>query len=136
VVATDLSTEMLARSRAGRYSQLEVDRGLPSTFLLKYFDKVGLEWQVRNELRKMVEFRQLNLAGPWTAMPPVDLILLRNVLIYFDIETKRQILGKIRKALRPGGFLMLGTAETTMNLDDGFEQVRSDGASYYRVRSA
>lgn len=135
LVATDLSTEMLARSRAGRYSDLEVARGLPGGYLSKYFDKIGTEWQIRNDLRKMVEFRQLNLAGPWGVMPPVDLILLRNVLIYFDLETKRQILAKVRKALRPGGFLMLGTAETTMNIDDRFELVRSDGTSYYRMRS-
>jgi chemotaxis protein methyltransferase CheR len=134
LVATDLSTEMLARSRAGRYSQLEVDRGLPAGYLGKYFDKIGHDWQINDDLRKMIELRQLNLAGPWTHTPPVDLILLRNVLIYFDIETKRQILAKVRKALRPGGFLLLGTAETTMNLDDGFELKRSDGTSYYRVR--
>jgi chemotaxis protein methyltransferase CheR len=80
----------------------------------------------------MVEFRELNLAGAWT-MTPADIVFLRNVLIYFDIETKRQILGKVRKVLKPGGVLMLGTAETTMNLVDGFELVRSDGTSYYRA---
>jgi chemotaxis protein methyltransferase CheR len=135
IIATDISTEMLARSRAGRYSQLEVGRGLPNAFLAKYFEKVESEWQIRSDLRKMVEFRELNLAGPWGALPPADLIMLRNVLIYFDVETKRAVLAKIRKVLRPGGVLMLGTAETTMNLDDGFELVRSDGASYYRVRN-
>ncbi len=135
IVATDISTEMLARSRAGRYSRLEVTRGLPGAYLGKYFDKIGHDWQIRDELRKMVEFRELNLAAPWSAMPPADLILLRNVLIYFDVETKRLILAKIRKVLRPGGFLLLGTAETTMNLDDGFEVVRSDGTSYYRLRA-
>ena len=135
MTATDLSTEMLARSRAGRYSQLEVDRGLPGGYLMKYFDKIGHDWQIRNDLRKMIEFRQLNLAGPWTQVSPVDLMLLRNVLIYFDLETKRQILTKVRRAIRPGGYLMLGTAETTMNLD-GFELMRSDGTSYYRVRGA
>ena len=134
VVATDISTEMLARSRAGRYSQLEVNRGLPIGYLTKYFDKVGLDWQIRDELRKMIEFRELNLAGSWSALPQADLIMLRNVLIYFDIQTKRQILGKVRKLLRPGGFLILGTAESTMNLDDGFELVRSDGTAYYRLR--
>jgi len=134
VVATDISTEMLARSRAGRYSQLEVNRGLPSGYLTKYFDKVGLDWQIRDELRKMIEFRELNLAGSWSALPQTDLIMLRNVLIYFDIATKRRILGKVRKLLRPGGFLILGTAESTMNLDDGFELVRSDGTAYYRLR--
>ena len=134
LVATDISTEMLARSRAGRYSQLEVNRGLPVAYLLKYFDKAGLDWQIRDDLRRMVEFRELNLATAWGAMPPADLIMLRNVLIYFDVETKRAVLGKIRKLLRPGGFLMLGTAETTMNLDAGFELVRSDGTAYYRLR--
>lgn len=134
LVATDLSTEMLARSRAGRYSQLEVDRGLPAGYLGRYFEQIGHDWQISNDLRRMIEFRQLNLAGPWSHMPPVDLILLRNVLIYFDLDTKRQILAKIRRALRPGGFLILGTAETTVNLDDGFELTRSDGTSYYRVR--
>jgi chemotaxis protein methyltransferase CheR len=134
LIATDLSTEMLARSRAGRYSQLEVNRGLPGTYLMKYFDRVGPEWQIRDELRNMIEFRELNLAGPWSGLPSTDLIFLRNVLIYFDVETKRQILRKVRKLLRPGGFLVLGTAETTMNIDDGFELVRSDGTSYYRAR--
>jgi len=136
LIATDISTEMLARSRAGVYSQLEVKRGLPGALLLKYFEKLGLEWQIRPELRKMIDFRELNLAGPWNGVPLTDLVMLRNVLIYFDIDTKRQILGRIRKLLRPGGFLMLGTAETTMNLDDGFELIRTDGTSYYRVRSA
>jgi chemotaxis protein methyltransferase CheR len=136
MVATDISTEMLARSRAGRYSPLEVKRGLPIAFLVKYFEKVEAEWQIRKELRNMIDFRELNLAGPWGSMPPADLIMLRNVLIYFDVETKRRVLRQIRKVLRPGGFLLLGTAETTMNLDDGFELVRSDGTSYYRLRSA
>jgi chemotaxis protein methyltransferase CheR len=135
VLATDISTEMLARSRAGRYSQLEVSRGLPTPLLTKYFEKADAEWQIRSELRRMVEFREHNLAGPWGALPTADLVMLRNVLIYFDIEIKRAVLAKIRKVLRPGGFLMLGTAETTMNLDDGFELVRSDGASYYRLRT-
>jgi chemotaxis protein methyltransferase CheR len=136
MVATDISTEMLARSRSGRYSQLEVSRGLPSAFLAKYFETVESEWQISSELRKMVEFRELNLAGPWGALPQADLIMLRNVLIYFDVEVKRAVLAKVRKVLRPGGFLMLGTAETTMKLDDSFELLRSDGASYYRIRAA
>jgi len=133
--ASDISTEMLARSRAGRYSQLEASRGLPPVFLMKYFDRAGADWQIRSELRAMIEFRELNLAGPWCAMPTMDLIMLRNVLIYFDLETKRSVLAKVRRVLRPGGYLMLGTAETTVNLDDGFELVRSDGAAYYRLRS-
>ena len=136
VVATDISTQMLDRSRAGRYSQLEVNRGLPHVFLQRYFERLpdrnaGYDWQIKLDLRRMVDFRELNLASAWS-MPPTDLVMLRNVLIYFDIETKRQILTKVRKVIRPGGYLMLGTAETTMNLVDGFELVRSDGTSYYR----
>jgi chemotaxis protein methyltransferase CheR len=136
ILATDISHDMLARSRAGRYSPLEVSRGLPHAYLAKYFEKAGPDWQIRADLRRVIEFRELNLAAPWGAVPPTDLVFLRNVLIYFDVETKRQILGKIRKLLRPGGFLLLGTAETTMNLDDGFELVRSDGTTYYRVRAS
>lgn len=136
MLATDISTEMLARSRAGRYSQLEINRGLPGTFRSKYFEQIDVDWQIRDELRRMVEFRELNLAGPWGTIPPADLIMLRNVLIYFDIETKRSVLAKIRKMLRPGGFLILGTAETTVNLDDSFDLLRSDGTSYYRLRTA
>jgi chemotaxis protein methyltransferase CheR len=136
LVATDISTEMLRRSRAGRYSQLEINRGLPSRFLSKYFDKVGVEWQIRDDLRQMIEFRELNLASHWGGIGPVDLVMLRNVLIYFDVDTKRQILGKVRKLLRPGGFLILGTAETTVNLADGFELIRSDGTAYYRQRTS
>ena len=136
LLATDISSAMLTRSRNGLYSQLEVNRGVPAAFLAKYFQKAGLEWKIRDDLRKMVEFREINLAGSWSAMPQADLIMLRNVLIYFDIETKREILGKVRRLLRPGGFLVLGTAETTVNLDDGFELVRSDGTAYYRLRTS
>lgn len=137
LVATDISTEMLDRSRNGRYSQLEVNRGLPSAYLQKYFERIaergsGYDWQIRLELRRTIDFRELNLASAWT-MSPTDLVMLRNVLIYFDIETKRQILTKVRKVLRPGGYLLLGTAETTMNLVDGFDLVRTDGTSYYRT---
>jgi chemotaxis protein methyltransferase CheR len=136
LTATDISTEMLARARAGRYSQLEINRGLPIKLLDKYFHQVGADWQIREDLRRMIEFRELNLAGPWGAVPPADLVLLRNVLIYFDVATKRQILGKVRKLLRPGGFLVLGTAETTLDNTDGLEQIRSDGTTYYRLRNS
>jgi chemotaxis protein methyltransferase CheR len=134
ITATDLSTEMLARARAGRFSQLEVNRGLPAPLLIKYFERRGLDWDVRPELQKLLEFREFNLAGPWAGMAPMDVVMLRNVLIYFGVDTKRQILGKVRQVLRPGGLLFLGTAETTMNLDDGYELVRASGATFFRVR--
>jgi chemotaxis protein methyltransferase CheR len=135
IVATDLSTEMLARARSGIFSQLEVNRGLPAALLVRHFEKKGLEWQIRENLRRMIDFRELNLAGPWAGLPNPDIVMLRNVLIYFDMPTKSKILGKVRQLLRPGGFVFLGTAETTMNLDDKYELHRADGAVFYKVRS-
>lgn len=88
----------------------------------------------QDELRKMVEFRTLNLIEPWPAMPPLDVIFLRNVLIYFDVATKKTILGKIRGLLRPDGYLFLGGAETTFNLDGAFERVELQRSSCYRLR--
>lgn len=132
-IATDLSTEVLEKARLGRYSQLEVNRGMPAPLLVKYFAKEGLEWVLKDDIRRMIEFGKLNLIEPWPLVPPVDLVMLRNVLIYFDIQTKKQILAKIRGKLRPDGILILGGAETTHNLDDAFERVPSEKFSCYRV---
>jgi chemotaxis protein methyltransferase CheR len=134
-IATDISTEVLARAIQGRYSQLEVNRGLPATFLVKYFQQEGNEWQIKADLRRMVEFREINLTEPWSTLPPMDIIFMRNVLIYFSIETKKGILAKVRQLLKPGGFLFLGSSETTLNLDDGFEPVPTDRTACYRLRS-
>lgn len=135
-LATDLSTEMVARSEQGLYSQLEVNRGLPATHLIKYFTKDGVHWQIKPELRQAIEFRALNLAEEWRAIPDMDVVFLRNVLIYFSAETKKAILARLRRVLRPDGFLFLGSAETTLNLDDEFERVQIDKASCYRLRAA
>ena len=135
VIASDISHEMLARAKAGRFSQLEINRGLPATLLVKYFHKQGMEWQVKESLRQRLEFCHMNLASAWPALPPADIVFLRNVLIYFNMDTKRVILGKIRKILRPDGYLFLGSAETTINLDDGFERMQLDKAGCYRLRT-
>lgn len=134
--ATDLSSEILNRAKEGIYSQLEVNRGLPAPLLVKYFTKVGAEWQIREDLRKMIDFRIVNLVESWPLMPPLDIVFIRNVLIYFDVETKRQILGNIRRRLRPDGILMLGSAETTLNIDENFQRVQFEKTSYYRLKSA
>jgi chemotaxis protein methyltransferase CheR len=134
IFATDLSTEALARARQGCYSQLEINRGLPPALLQKYFQRRGTEWQINEDIRRLVDFRPLNLLEPALGMPPVDLVLLRNVLIYFDTPTKKAILDKIRRVLRPDGYLFLGGAETTLNLDDAFERVAFDQAGCYRLR--
>lgn len=134
-VASDLSVEMIERSRNGRYSQLEVNRGMPAALLVKYFQRHGVEWQVKEEFRRMIEFRQMNLTDAWGGLPEMDLVFMRNVLIYFDVETKKSILGKVRRILRPDGYLFLGAAETTLNLDDGFERVQFEKAGCYRLRN-
>lgn len=133
--ASDISKGMLERTRAGRYSHLEVNRGLPAPLLVKYFQKQGMEWHVKEDLRRMLELFQVNLAEGWPAWPPMDIIMVRNVLIYFDVATKKVILGKIRRLLRPDGYLFLGAAETTLNLDDAFERVELAKSGCYRLRS-
>ncbi len=122
-IATDISNEMLNRCREGNYSQLEINRGLPANLMVKYFDRDGAHWQIKEDLRKMIDFKILNLSESWPYMPPMDIVMLRNVLIYFDVETKKNILDKIQKLLKPDGYLFLGAAETTINLNDSFERM-------------
>jgi chemotaxis protein methyltransferase CheR len=135
-LATDISKEMLDRCREGCYSQLEVNRGLPAPLLVKYFQKIGTEWQITEKLRRLIDFRQLNLAQPWPVLPAMDVILMRNVLIYFDVETKKTILARVRKTLKPDGYFFLGGAETTLNLDDSFKRVQVDKTAYYQIGGA
>ena len=118
------------------YSQLEVNRGLPAPLLVKYFRKDGLEWQIDEKLRSMVEFRELNLLGPWQQMPPLDIVFIRNVLIYFDGSTKKEIFRRIRGVMRPDGYLFLGGAETTMNLDDAFQRSPAERSGIYQLKTA
>ena len=136
IIATDLNATVLARARAGVYRQLEVNRGLPAALLVKYFDRNGAEWQIKPEIRNMVTFQELNLLDRWPIFSAQDVVFIRNVLIYFDIATKRRILGRIRETLREDGFLVLGGAETTLNLDDGYVPVRVGPSVYYQPKSA
>jgi chemotaxis protein methyltransferase CheR len=135
LLATDISQQMLDRTRDGLYSQLEVNRGLPAQRLVKHFTREGTHWRVNEDLRRMIECRLLNLDATWPMMPAMDVIFLRNVLIYFDIPTKQRILARVRSLLRPDGYLFLGGAETTLNLDAGFERVQIGNAPAYRLRS-
>lgn len=132
IVCTDLSETVLDRARAGRYRQLEINRGLPATYLTKYFERHGLEWEVVPALKQWMEFRQLNLIGEWGTMPRFDVVFLRNVLIYFDVETKRRILGRVRQTMAPASWLFLGSAETTMNVDESFKRVTVDRGHAYQ----
>lgn len=133
-IASDISREMLARARAGRYSQLEINRGLPASLLVKFFKKHGATWEISPEIRRMVEFREINLIHPWPLLTRMDVIFMRNVLIYLDADTKKNILGRAARLLDPGGYVLLGGAETAINIDDSFESVSTDGATYFRLK--
>ena len=134
IVATDLSEAALARARAGRFSQLEMNRGLPAAMMVKHFVRDGLEWQVKDDLRRMIEFAPANLIGGWpVAGRQIDLVLMRNVLIYFDVATKKRLLERVRLLVGPGGALFLGGAETTLQLSNGFERVAFERHAWYRA---
>jgi chemotaxis protein methyltransferase CheR len=136
IVGTDISPTVLARAKSGIYSQTEINRGLPAALLIKYFDKKGDAWQIKSEIRNMVDFRPLNLIAPWPILPPLDLVFLRNVMIYFDVETKKTILKKIRGCVLPHASLFLGTAETTLNLDTAWNSKQHGSATVFALRSA
>lgn len=121
IVATDISAEMLARAKAGIYSQFEVQRGLPIQHLVKFFSQVGETWQIAPEIRAMVQFRPLNLLKDFSALGTFDMVFCRNVLIYFDQETKIGVLNRIAKQLPEDGYLALGAAETVVGLTDAFK---------------
>jgi chemotaxis protein methyltransferase CheR len=135
IVATDLSNEVLDKARAGRYSQLEMNRGLPAPLLVRHFTRVGTQWQVNDAIRRLVQFQQLNLTSSYAGLGQFDVVFLRNVLIYFDLETKRSILAKVRKALRPGGYLFLGGAETTLGVDEGWDRELIGRVSVHRPKN-
>jgi chemotaxis protein methyltransferase CheR len=133
ILGTDVSVAMLERARAGRYGQIEVNRGLPAHLLVKYFRRSGLDWQIDDSIRSMVRFRHHNLVDPWPSLPPMDLVLMRNVMIYFDVATKQQILSRMREVLTPHGYLLLGTSETTLHLDGTFRRHAVGPTGWYRI---
>ncbi|HET6151992.1 MAG TPA: protein-glutamate O-methyltransferase CheR [Marmoricola sp.] len=121
ILATDVSPKMLARVDAGRYSQVEMNRGLPATSLVTYFARAGSEWEVCDDLKRMVRTQHLNLSMPFGPLPRFDIVFIRNVLIYFDLDMKRDILRRVRQVISPDGFMLLGSAETTLDLDDHWD---------------
>ena len=134
ILATDLSSEMVARCRAGRFTQLEVNRGLPSPMLVKHFEADGREWVAKEKLRRRLTCREMNLAEAFPVMPRFDLVFMRNVLIYFDTATKAAILDRVLGVLRRDGYLFLGTAETTLGVHEGFERAALGKTIAYRPR--
>lgn len=133
IKATDISSEVVTKARAGRYSRLEVNRGLPVQLLAKYFVQQGLSWEVNSDLRNMVNVEQMNLIHDWNSLPQLDVIFLRNVLIYFNPDIKTRILQNTSKVLKPGGFLFLGLSETTLNLNTDYRRITTDHSHFYKI---
>lgn len=136
ILATDLAETVLERARAGRFQQLEVNRGLPARYLVKYFHRDGMIWEIKPEIRNMIRWQKFNLKDSVAGMAACDVVLCRNVLIYFDLQTKRNILANIRKVLRPGGYLILGSSETTLNVDDRYVRQQVGPSVFYQSPGA
>ncbi len=132
IIGTDLCSTVLVQARAGSYNEFEINRGLSPALIKKYFTQEGKVWTANAELRRMVDFRQMNLIEPWPRLPLFDVVLMRNVMIYFDVPTKQAILRNIRATLQPQGSLLLGSAETTMNLDANWQSVGVGRATVYQ----
>jgi len=135
ILATDISNEMLTRARAGKYTQFEVQRGLPIATLVKYFKQEGESWRIDDAIRSMVEYRHFNLLDDPRALGQFDIIFCRNVLIYFDQKTKSEVLGRMSNILARDGVLFLGAAETVLGITDRFEPMR-EHRGVYEVASA
>jgi len=130
ILSTDLSEEMIQKAKEGVYSQFEVQRGLPIQLMLKYFKQEGERWRLSSDIRQMVTFRPFNLLDPISALGSFDIVFCRNVLIYFDQETKASVLNAVAKVVAPDGYLFLGGAETTIGLTDAFRPVPGQRGLY------
>ncbi len=131
ILGTDISTKMLNRARSGRYIQFEISRGLPAHALARHFVRDGPDWRVKKSIREMVRFEPFDLRGDMTELGLFDLVLCRNVLIYFDRKTKDAIFSSIRKVLQPGGVLMLGSSESVHMPHEHYERRLAGPVSYY-----
>ena len=131
IIGTDISQQVLEKSKSGIYTQFEVQRGLPIQLLVKYFKQTGEMWQINPDIRAMIQYRPLNLLQDFSSMGKFDIIFCRNVLIYFDQEMKTQIFGRLAKCMEPDGFLALGAAETVVGLTDAFKP-HADKRGLYR----
>lgn len=130
IVATDISVEMLNRARSGLYTQFEVQRGLPIAMLVKYFRQVGEKWRLEANVRSMVKFREFNLLDDPAPLGTFDIVFCRNVLIYFDQQTKSEILARIAKSMPKDGVLYLGGAETVLGITENFVPITGHRGMY------
>jgi chemotaxis protein methyltransferase CheR len=134
IFGTDFSDKMVERARSGTYQQIEVNRGLPAAMLVKYFRRCGLDWQLSDVVRRMVRFETIDLRKSMRTLGPYDLVFCRNVMIYFDNDTKRNIMKEIHSTLFRGGWLLLGGAETATSLEERFERLAVGNVTVYAAR--
>ena len=134
ILGTDFSSQVLERARSGKYRQIEVNRGLPAHLLLKHFSRSGVDWQLSEPVRRMVRFETIDLRQSMRALGPFDLVFCRNVMIYFDDETKKKIVKELHGTLFRGGWLLLGGAETAFGVEEYFERKNIGAASVYIAR--
>ncbi len=130
LIATDISSEVIDRAKAGLYSQFEIQRGLPVHLLVKYFKKVEDRWQIDQSLRSMVQFKLFNLLDDIRALGRFDIVFCRNVLIYFDLATKKDVLTRLARQMAPDAHLLLGGAETVIGLTDALKPNESKRGLY------
>lgn len=135
ILGTDLSPTALAKAREAKYSQMEMGRGLPAQYMVNYFTRRGINYELNPNIRAMVDFKEFNLASTWPTMGPFDLIFLRNVLIYFNLETKQQIINKAERILRPDGTLFLGSTESLLNISHNLERVTHGKTTCYKPKA-
>lgn len=133
IIATDISRRVLESARDGIFSQNEVQRGLPVSYLTRYFQQIGTKWELRSNVKQIVQFRQLNLLDHFSALGSFDLIFCRNVLIYFDVEMKQNILDRMKDTLHPDGGVILGGSETILGVTEKLVRVTVDGHYYYKA---
>ncbi len=136
ILATDISDKVLQKAKTGLYSQFEVQRGLPVQLMVKYFEKVDDLWRIDPSLQQHITFKKYNLLDSFRALGQFDVVFCRNVLIYFDQETKTDILNRLAQCMAPDGFLFLGAAETVMGLSDAFVPVPGKRGLYVRKEKA
>ncbi len=134
IVATDLSSEVIDRAKAGMFTQFEVQRGLPIQFLVKYFTQKGDKWVINDRLKKNIDFREYNLLTELSPLGQFDIVFCRNVLIYFDQPTKARVLGQIARIMATDGLLFLGGAETVLGITDRFRPVEGQRGLYEVTR--
>src|ERR1039458_910439 len=134
ILGTDFSSQVLERARSGKFQQIEVNRGLPAALLVKHFRRSGMDWQVSEPVRRLASFETIDLRKSMRSLGPFDLVFCRNVMIYFDAGTRKEILKELHGTLFRGGWLLLGGAETAFGVEEWFERQTVGNATVYAAR--